>query len=150
MLAACVAEEALPADTIAQDVVPRQSEDPAGEAMADNAAWCGDGVAGADPEFLRRADVDCDGVNDAILDYLGLTCDGARAFCGSGGCTQEIWLGDREGPYRLLVEGLIEAILLPAPGLVTLRLDGAACGRAGAEECERRFRVEDGHLVPQP
>jgi hypothetical protein len=49
-----------------------------------------------------------------------------------------------------LVEGLIEAILLPAPGLVTLRLDGGACGGAGAEECEQRFRVEDGHLVPQP
>lgn len=151
-LAACPApaEARLPADTIAQDMVPRESHDPAGEAIAANAEWCGDGVAGVDPEFLRRADVDGDGVNDAILDYLGLTCDGARAYCGSGGCSQEVWLGDPSGPYRLLVEGLIEAILLPTPGRVTLRLDGAACGRAGAEECERTFGVEDGRLVPQP
>lgn len=151
-LAACPvpAEVPLPADTIADDVAPRLSDDPAGEAIADNAEWCGDGVAGVDPEFLRRADVDGDGVNDAILDYMGLTCDGARAFCGTGGCSQEVWLGDPSGPYRLLVGGLIEAILLPAPGLVTLRLDGGACGRAGAEHCERSYRVEGGQLVPQP
>jgi hypothetical protein len=126
----------------------RASDDPAGEAIAENEAFCAGGAATVEPGLVRQADVDADGVNDVLIDWVGLTCDGSRAFCGSGGCTHEIWLSDPAGPYRLLFEDFVERIDLPAPGQVRVLRDGAHCGRSGAEDCEQDYRVEDGALRP--
>lgn len=147
-LAACLGQEmALPADLLGQPPETRSSADPVAEAIAENEAFCEDGVTKAEPNLSRRADVDGDATEDLLIDYAGLTCDGSLPFCGSGGCTQEIWLADPQGGYRLLVSSLIEEIVLPAPGAVLLLLDGAACGFAGAERCERTYAVRNGQLV---
>ncbi|EYD75455.1 phosphate acetyltransferase [Rubellimicrobium mesophilum DSM 19309] len=126
------------------------SDNPAGDAIAANEAFCTDGTPAVGPGFLRQEDVDGDGLNDAILDFGALTCGESHDYCGSGGCTQEIWLADRDGPYRPLLSALIEEIVLPAPGEVLLRLDGSDCGLSGAEACERRYGVRDGALVAAP
>jgi hypothetical protein len=127
-------------------------DDPASRAVAENEAFClGEGgIATVEPGFVRQADVDGDGVNDALIDWGGLACDGRRDFCGTGGCTQEVWLGDRSGPYRMILSDLILRIDLPEPGRIHLTLDGGACGRSGAEICEQDYRVENGTLVPVP
>lgn len=66
--------------------------------MSNNLAFCASGAITVEPGFVRQADVDGDGVNDLLIDYLGITCDGSRGFCGTGGCSQEIWLADPVGP----------------------------------------------------
>jgi hypothetical protein len=97
---------------------------------------------------VRAADVDGDGLNDVLIDYLGLICDGMQAYCGTGGCTQEVWLADRGGPYRLLVSDQIVRIELPEPGRLRITRDGGWCGLSGAEACVDDYSVENGALVP--
>lgn len=150
VLASCPmgSEAPMSAEALGLDVRVFEDEDPVGNAIAANAAFCAAREVTVEPGLVRMADLDADGVNDAIIDWGSLTCAGSRAFCGSGGCTTEIWLGHRDGTWRRLVSGLIEAIELPAPGRVLIRLDGGACGRAGAEGCDALFAVEEGGLVP--
>lgn len=138
-----------PADTLGQGTEPRSSADPEAEAVAENEAWCSGGTAAVEPDFARREDVDGDGRPDLLLDTLGLTCDGDHAFCGSGGCTQEVWLGQLDGTYRLLVSSLIEEIAVEGPGRLRVRLDGGECGLSGAEVCDRTYAVRNGQLVPK-
>lgn len=124
------------------------SENPVADALADNESACAGGVTGVEPGLVRQEDVDGDGTNDVIIDFQGLTCDGSRLFCGTGGCTQEIWLGDPSGPYRLVLSDLIVRIERPAPGRVRVTMDGGDCGLSGAEVCRYEFRVEHGRLRP--
>lgn len=129
---------------------PEVSEDPAALAIAENETYCTDGATSVEPGLVRQADVDGDGLNDLLIDYMGLVCDGMRPYCGTGGCSQEIWLADRDGPYRLLLADQIIQIELPAPGRVRLTRDGGWCGLSGAEICVEDYAVEDGTLVPGP
>jgi len=151
LLALSGAAQAQAQEEIAGDPpVTEVSDDPAARAIAENEASCAGGAAAVDPGFVTLADVDGDGVNDVRIDYGGLTCDGSYGYCGSGGCTQEIWLGDRDGPYRLLVAGQITQIEFPAHGHVRLTRDGGWCGLSGAEICIDDYEVRDGTLVPVP
>jgi hypothetical protein len=149
-LAACSSPSSEPvaAGKPGQEPAGRFSDDPAGEAIAENEAFCAGGAAAVGPGFVRQADVDGDGVNDVLIDYMGLTCDGSWGFCGTGGCSQEVWLGDRAGPYRLLLADQILLIELPEPGRLRVTMDGGDCGLSGAEICEYEYRVEDGALRP--
>ncbi len=132
---------------LGQAAAGRTSENPATEAIVNNELHCIDGVAAVEPGFVQQADVDGDGINDVLIDYLGLTCDGSRLFCGTGGCTQEIWLADPTGPYRLLLSDLIQQIEVPGSGRVRITMDGGDCGLSGAEVCKYDFRVSDGRLI---
>ena len=96
------------------------SENPAADAILEVETDC-DGRVTVEPGFVRQADVDGDGLNDAVLDWGGLRCDGsAFLYCGSGGCRQSVWLADREAGYRLLVQDLIELVELPRSGELLL------------------------------
>lgn len=148
VLAACPtpAAEIRPGDSIGQDLPGRTSDDPAADAIAENEATCAGGATSVEPGFLTQTDVDGDGVNDVLIDYLGLTCDGSRAFCGTGGCSQEIWLGATDGPYRLLLADLIQQIEQTAPGRIRIHMEGGDCGLSGAESCIYDYRIEGGAL----
>jgi hypothetical protein len=151
MLAACPspgAERVQIGGGVEQGGAGRTSDDPAGEAIAENAAYCAGGATTVEPGFLRQADVNGDGVNDVILSYLGLTCDGSRAFCGTGGCTEEVWLGSATGPYTLLLSDLIVSIEVTAPGQIRVVKDGGDCGLSGAESCTYDYRVDGLTLRP--
>ncbi len=123
------------------------SDNPAMDAVARNQDHCREGSAAVSPGFVRQIDVDGDGLNDVVLDFGGLQCDGSYPYCGTGGCTQEIWLADRAGPYRLLLSDLIQTIEYPAPGTLRLTLDGGDCGLSGAEICVYGYSVRNGMLV---
>lgn len=151
-----IAALALPVAALAQETaeivgdppVTEVSQDPAADAIAENEAFCAGGATSVEPGFVKLADVDGDGLNDLLIDYMGLVCDGMRGYCGTGGCSQEIWLADRRGPYRLLLADQIILIELPAPGRLRLTRDGGWCGLSGAEICVEDYAVEDGALVP--
>ncbi len=145
VLAACpVPGEAPSQDEFTMPV----SEDPAGDAIGKNEAFCAGGVTSVGPEFRRDSDLDGDGRADLILDYLGLLCDGSRAFCGTGGCSQEVWLGQPDGTYRLLVDDQFVEIAPLEPGLLRTVRDGGWCGLSGAEICEVTYAITDGRLEP--
>ena len=125
------------------------SDNPAAEAVAANAAFCTEATPAVGPDFLRQADLDGDGLNDAILDFGALTCGERHDYCGSGGCTGEIWLADRDGPYRPLMSALVNGIELTGPGRITVAVDGYYCSMA-AGPCEFSYAVRDGALVAAP
>jgi hypothetical protein len=126
---------------------PPVSDDPAAEALADNRAGCA-GEATVEPGFLRQLDVDGDGVNDAVLNWGGLRCDGSTSYCGSGGCRQDIWLATLEGRWRLLLRDRIGEVHVPVPGAVVLRLDPEDCEPVNSRVCFQAFDAWGGTLRP--
>jgi hypothetical protein len=144
-LAACPLPEEAPSPEVSAMPV---SADPAQAAIADNESFCADGAAEVGPEFRQDLDLDGDGRDDLILDYLGLICDGSRAFCGTGGCSMEVWLGQPDGTYRLLVDDQFVEIEPTGPGLLRLVRDGGWCGLSGAEICEGTYAITEGRLEP--
>jgi hypothetical protein len=105
---------------------PQTSADPVAAAVAENEAQCS-GTASVQEGFLRTAEVDGDGVNDLILDYGRLRCDGLTGYCGSAGCRQDIWLFDPEVGWRLVLRDLVNEIFVPLPGSVVTRLNSGYC-----------------------
>lgn len=129
-------------------IVPgTRSENPAADALANVRRDCGaEPVIG--PGFVNLRDLNADGINDAIISYGAAGCgDGGPFYCGTGGCTQEIWLATPEGPFTPLFSGLVQTITPAGPGLIDFGFHGGACGLAGAERCDAHMRIENGVLV---
>ena len=114
------------ADAIWTSDMPRTSTDPAADAVADNAASCA-GAATVEEGFVRMADADGDGVNDLLLNYGHLRCDGGVRYCGSAGCQQDIWLSDPQGGWRLVLRDRVQEVHVPVPGAVVTWLDSGYC-----------------------
>lgn len=130
------------------EIVPgTRSDNPAADALANVRRDCGaEPVIG--PGFVTLRDLNADGINDAIISYGAAGCgDGGSFYCGTGGCTQEIWLATPEGPFTPLFSGLVQTITPAGPGLIDFGFHGGACGLAGAERCDAHMRIENGVLV---
>jgi hypothetical protein len=147
-LAACLVAGEIAGDPPVAPV----SDDPAQDVAEEVAADCrgSGGAFTVEVGFASPVDLDGDGLDDLILDYGGLRCDGTPRYCGSGGCTQEVWLAESGGMYRQVLSDLIVRIEHPAPGRLRVVRDGAVCGRSGAEICVEDYAVEGGALVPLP
>ncbi|WP_156883116.1 hypothetical protein [Rhodovulum sp. P5] len=69
-------------------------------------------------------------------------------YCGSGGCSQEIYLGVPGGGYRQIYAGTMYGFDVPTPGLLSVKVHGNACGRpGGAGACTLTFRVDPGGVT---
>lgn len=141
-----------PAGTVSfpNDAFGRTSDNPAAEALAAAAALCADfgGTVAAEPGLIRLRDIDGDGVNDAVIDYGFARCsEAASLFCGSGGCSTEIWLGAADGAWSEIFAGQVQGLRFPQAGQVIFDLHGSACGLAGFEPCAATADIRDGALV---
>jgi hypothetical protein len=125
---------------------PPVSADPVAEAVADNEASCARGAAEVGRGFVRNADVDGDEVNDAILDWGALRCDGSAFYCGSGGCRMDVWLSRPEGGWRLLIRHLANEMHAPVPGALVVRVDAENCVPANSRVCTEVFDTWGGAL----
>lgn len=138
------------ADAIWTSDMPRTSADPAADAVIDNEAAC-TGAPSVEAGFVHLADVDGDGVNDLILDYGQLRCDGATRYCGSAGCQQDIWLSDPRDDWRLVLRDRVHEVHVPVPGSVVTWLDSGYCDTPRV--CVRAYDAWGGTLrllVPGP
>jgi hypothetical protein len=114
---------------------------PVAEAIKERQEFCaGEGGKLASPEkAIRRLDLDGDGRDDFILDDGKLACSkGAPGWCGSGGCSMEVFLSGAKGGLKSVLTELGSGYEAKKSGkghLVTFRTrDGAATYRF-AEGC---------------
>ena len=143
-----VAPLAARADLTWDPANPPVSADPVAEALADNQASCEGQVAEVREGFVLNADVDGDGLNDAILNWGALRCDGSTFYCGSGGCRQDIWLARPEGRWQLLLRDRIQEVHVPVPGAIILLLDSEDCELANSRVCFQALDTWGGTLRP--
>ena len=113
-----------------------------------------DGRPHKGPNFLRVQDLNGDGGEDWILDYTRFECRGAippQLFCGSGGCSLQIFLWSGGSTWRLALDELVQSYRVTKvdgkPAL-ELGLGGATCGKANFQTCRRNYLFRDGRLVP--
>ncbi|MDZ4776578.1 MAG: hypothetical protein SGJ23_07310 [Alphaproteobacteria bacterium] len=81
---------------------------------------------------------------DILVDYEVAP---AGAYCGTGGCPLEIWVKDRDGPYRKAFDRqLLGHGIQSKGGRVWLAADvhGVHCGGAGADPCAYAFAWRKG------
>lgn len=86
--------------------------------------------------LARRVHVSASG-DDWLIDY-GRTGD--FLWCGTGGCTHELYVAQDSG-YRLVFsEQVREWRLTPGtPAGLDIEIHGSNCGLSGVEECRRRY-----------
>jgi hypothetical protein len=97
------------------------------------------------PDTVRKVDLNGDGVDDYIISYRKTECAGANAvYCGTAGCTTEIYVTLSGGRQRLVFSDRVWDIeFLPGEGARTLRfqMHGSYCGGPGAMECHKEHKI---------
>jgi len=97
--------------------------------------------------FVERPDLNDDGRPDLVVAYGAAACSaGPPQYCGSGGCQHEGFLAQPDGSFAPVFSALFYSYEIKAPGIVTFRMHGSACGLVGAAPCAKDFRVSDGGL----
>lgn len=93
------------------------------------------------PGFIKRQDVNGDGVPDYWLDYEEVRCgDAATFFCGTGGCVQQIIASMKDGTFKLVYDENAHRIrfaVRKGKPIMMLDLHGSACGKVGAAPCAK-------------
>lgn len=96
---------------------------------------------GPPPNAMFSAhDLNGDGLKDWRVDYEH--AQNPSFFCGTGGCRQQLFMAQPGGGYRLVFDSLLRELKFgKAKGEFIMDVDfhGSVCGRAGVEECPRRF-----------
>ena len=87
------------------------------------------------------------------VDFGKLACDGADTlFCGTGGCTLQIYLWQRGSEWKLVfddnVRGWKRISVRGKPGLL-FHLHGSACNRVGYYDCRKTYVFDRGALRPR-
>lgn len=114
-----------------------------------------DGAPSLLADYARSADLNGDGADDYLIDFVGLSCDGAASyFCGSAGCPVSVWVSTPAG-YEMAWSGPAQASWIDTattpPGVV-VALHGQFCDppRAGVDGCEQRVALAAAPAEPAP
>lgn len=94
--------------------------------------------------FAKEVNVDGDALPDVVTDYGLLKCDGSQTmYCGSAGCTRNIYVQRDGGAYDRVAEFLARDLRFDRPLEASFLavLHGGSCGRSGVETCYRRYRL---------
>ena len=100
---------------------------------------------------IKPADINSDGVTDWQIDWNAF----GSAWCGTGGCRYQLWLGQPSRPPRKVFDRQARQVtVLHRKGLVVYRFDfhGGECGGYGAEFCPGEFswNAKRGRMVLLP
>jgi hypothetical protein len=103
--------------------------------------------------MLSVDDFNGDGGEDWIVDYKKLQCAGtANPFCGSGGCTLQVFLWSGGSKWNKAFDELVRSYKFVRTGgqrALEVQLGGAACGKPNAQSCAQTYRfIAGGRLVP--
>lgn len=102
-------------------------------------------------ELFRRVDINGDELPDWRVDYSE-----RMAWCGTGGCRQQLYLARPDGTYALVFDAQARSeFRLRKTGeghRLDLEVHGSICGEAGVAECLRAFlwNEADGRYVEIP
>lgn len=114
------------------------------EAMAKD---CGADIAESG-KALTSADLNGDGIPDWIIDAGELKCEMASFWCGSAGCTLNIFIS-HDGGHSLVWENNAHAwrpVKIGGKPGIHFDLHGSACNRVGAAPCSQRYIFEGPRL----
>jgi hypothetical protein len=111
---------------------------PVQKAIAENTSGCK--TVAVEKGFITRRDINGDGRPDFVLDYESFICDGdRRAFCGSLGCTTQVFASLPNGAYTKVIDGNFKRIdfrdVQGRPAIV-VGFPGFACGKDPTDICE--------------
>jgi len=91
------------------------------------------------PGFITHRDFNEDGVDLYILNDEHLECGAdLSSFCGSGGCSIQVFASNGDGKYAKVLDDLVQRVgFLHVKGRLAMHVDfgGAECGRANVEPC---------------
>ena len=103
----------------------------------------GDGHSFSRQQVLRfMMPVKLSGARQAWLVDFGRSGD--FAWCGTGGCTHQLWAAD-QGGYRLVFDQEVRDVRLRTgePTLLDIEIHGSHCGLAGSSICRRAYMWDD-------
>jgi hypothetical protein len=114
---------------------------PVAAALKERQEFCGGegGRLAAPEKAVRRLDLDGDGRDDFILDDGKLACSkGAPGWCGSGGCSMEVFLSGAKGGLKSILTELGAGYSVKKSGrghIVTFRTRSGAAAYRFADGC---------------
>ena len=108
-------------------------------------------TAGFGPNFIRRLDINNDGITDVVSDHSELTCDGVRGpACNADGCPHNFYVQVKEGGYIMIATAQIydyDFVQRFGNMVFVLKMHPRFCDRTDAVPCEMTVRVRGGRFV---
>lgn len=109
------------------------------------------GTADFGPDFIRRFDINNDGIVDAVANHAELTCDGAKGpACDEDGCPYNFYLQAKDGGYFMIATARIygyDFVKYFGNMVFMLKMHPRFCDRTDTEPCVMRVRVRGGRFV---
>lgn len=103
------------------------------------------------PGFIKRLDINNDGIVDAVSDHSELSCDGVRGpACNADGCPHNFYVQVKEGGYIMIATAQIygyDFIQRFGNMVFVLKMHPRFCDRSDAAPCEMTVRVRGGRFV---
>ena len=96
-------------------------------------------------DFIRRLDINNDGIIDAIANHGSLVCDGEKGpACNGDGCPHNFYLQVKEGGYFMIATAQLysyEFIKRFGNMVFVFKMHPRYCERADSEPCQMTVRV---------
>ncbi|WP_425374208.1 hypothetical protein [Neorhizobium lilium] len=103
------------------------------------------------PNFIKRFDINNDGITDVVSDSSELTCDGVRGpACNADGCPHNFYVQVKEGGYIMIATAQIydyDFVQRFGNMVFVLKMHPRFCDRLDANPCEMMVRVRGGRFV---
>ncbi|MFB9953123.1 hypothetical protein ACFFP0_30170 [Rhizobium puerariae] len=108
-------------------------------------------IAQFEPDFIKRFDINNDGIVDLVSDHSKLVCDGNRGpACNNDGCPYNFYIQAKEGGYIMIATAQIygyDFVKYFGNMVFVLKMHPRYCDRTDAVPCEMRVRVRGGRFV---
>ncbi|CAN7568794.1 hypothetical protein [Neorhizobium sp. LjRoot104] len=102
-------------------------------------------TAGFGPAFMKRFDINNDGMIDLVSNQSEITCDGVKGpRCTSEGCPYNFYVQIKEGGYVMVATAQLykyDFVQYFGNMVFELTMHPRFCGRKDAAPCEMRVRV---------
>jgi hypothetical protein len=102
-------------------------------------------------DFIKRFDINNDGIIDAVANHGEVTCDGVRGqACTADGCPENFYLQAKEGGYFMIATAQIygyDFVQRFGNMVFVLKMHPRFCNRTDPAPCEMTVRVRGGRFL---
>lgn len=141
LLAACVALAAIPSLALAQQQLLRDPESYEKKHFQERC-----NIPQYDADFIRRIDINNDGIIDAVVNEGAVVCDGDRGpDCTEEGCPYNFYLQVKEGGYFMIATAQMygyDFVQRFGNMVFVLKMHPRYCDRTDSKPCEITVRVK--------